>query len=538
MEFLRQLLNDLEVDRRRFLVMLALSALATTMTIAVVNLSLGREEDDSGFGLALYFLLSIIVYSVAQRSLMQEAANGAERMIADLRRSILEATRDADYAALQRIGRAPIYKAVTQEAQTISDTLPLIVVGAQQSLLLIFMSLYIAYLSTIAFVLVGLFGIFAVGFHVTRLNALHKQTDALSVTQNGLFTAFRGMHSGIKEITFNEARGADVEAQLRFQSDETRATTNRIRRHWAREYVLTQTLFYILLGVMVFVVPLFTDTYHDVVLQATMAALFMIGALSSLAQGVPAVNNTIRALRNIHNLNDRLRAAAAESDDEHPLSFDTQPKSLTLEGVSYTFHDAEGRASFVLQPTDASFHRGQISFITGGNGSGKSTLFRLMTGLVHPDAGRLLLDRVPIEAEQFGAYRDGVGVVFSDYYMFRSLFGLEDVDPSRVAALLAQFELSDKVELADGAFTTTELSAGQRKRLALIVALLQDAPILMLDEWAADQDPHFRRVFYREVLPALAAEGRIVICITHDEQYFDVADTVYAMADGQMAKVR
>jgi len=538
MEMLKQLLRDAEIDRGKFFLMLIVSALGTTMTIAVVNMALKREDGDSEFMLTAFFLLSIVIYSSAQRFLMSEASKGAERMIAELRRSVLEATRAADYASLQRIGRAPIYKAVTQEAQTISNTLPLIVVGAQQSVLLIFMSLYIAYLSTIAFVLIGLFGIFAVWFHITRLAGLHKRTEALKRTQNRLFSAFSGMLAGRKEIAFNEARGLDVVAHLQTHSARTRANTGRIRRHWAKQYVLTQTLFYILLGVMVFAVPLFTETYHGVVIQATMAALFMIGSLSSLAQGIPAVNDTARSLQNIQALNDELRACEQTSDDEEPLAAGPHPETLTLDGVGYTFKDNQGRSTFTLQPTDATFQRGEIAFITGGNGSGKSTLFRLMTGIVHPDTGYMLLDREPVPEDGFGAYRDRIGVVFSDYYLFRSLLGLGEIDPDKVSDLLARFELTGKVELVDGTFSTTDLSAGQRKRLALIVALLQDPPILMLDEWAADQDPHFRKVFYREILPSLAAEGRIIICITHDEQYFDIADTLYAMADGRMSKMR
>jgi len=538
METLSKLLREVDMNRSRLLLMLIIAALGTTMTIAVVNMALMREDGGDTFMLAMVFLLSIIVYSSAQRSVMAECAKAAELMIAHQRRSILEATRAADYASLQRIGRAPIYKAVTQETQTISNTLPLIVVGAQQSVVLVFMAFYVAYLSMFAFAIIGLFGIFTVWFHITRLNRLGERMQALKGTQNRLFTAFRGMLAGVKEIAFNEARGLDVVAELRTQSDETRVNTARIKRHWAIQYVGMQTLFYILLGVMVFVVPMFTETYHDVVIQSTMAALFMIGPLSSLAQGIPAVNDTTRALSNIHALNDQLRASAQVADDEQALSTDRHPHTLTLDGVGYTFRDSHNQPTFTLHPTDATFHRGKIAFITGGNGSGKSTLFRLMTGIVHPDVGHFLLDQVQVPSDGFGAYRDRIGVVFSDYYLFRTLVGLGDIDPAAVSELLARFELTDKVKLVDGGFTTTDLSAGQRKRLALIAAILQDPPVLMLDEWAADQDPHFRKVFYRDILPSLAAEGRIIICITHDEQYFDVADALYAMADGRMSKVR
>jgi putative ATP-binding cassette transporter len=93
-----------------------------------------------------------------------------------------------------------------------------------------------------------------------------------------------------------------------------------------------------------------------------------------------------------------------------------------------------------------------------------------------------------------------------------------------VERLIARMELSDKVGFENGRFTTSDLSTGQRKRLAMIVAMLEDREVYLFDEWAADQDSHFRDVFYREILPDFKARGKTVLAVTHDDHYWDCCD--------------
>ena len=93
-----------------------------------------------------------------------------------------------------------------------------------------------------------------------------------------------------------------------------------------------------------------------------------------------------------------------------------------------------------------------------------------------------------------------------------------------VDRLLAEFRLADKTELSDDEFSTLDLSGGQRRRLALIVSLLEKRPILLLDEWTAEQDPEFRIKFYHELLPEMMKAGLTVVVITHDDRYLDELD--------------
>jgi putative ATP-binding cassette transporter len=110
---------------------------------------------------------------------------------------------------------------------------------------------------------------------------------------------------------------------------------------------------------------------------------------------------------------------------------------------------------------------------------------------------------------------------------------MEGVDPKRVRQLLQEVGLDHKVTYQEGRFSTVALSTGQRKRLAMVVALIEDRPIYVLDELSADQDPEFRRRYYEEFLPDLRARGKTLIVVSHDDRYFHLADRVIAMEDGR-----
>jgi putative ATP-binding cassette transporter len=183
---------------------------------------------------------------------------------------------------------------------------------------------------------------------------------------------------------------------------------------------------------------------------------------------------------------------------------------------------------------DVTIRRGEVIFITGGNGSGKSTFIKLLTGLYHPDRGHLKIDGMAISADNLAGYRALMAPVFSDFHLFSRLYGLEDIAPVAAEDLLHWMEMEHVAGVKQDRFTRTDLSTGQRKRLALIAALLEDKPILILDEWAADQDSHFRKKFYRELLPELRRRGLTIIAVTHDDRYFDAADRRLHLEEGRL----
>lgn len=220
-----------------------------------------------------------------------------------------------------------------------------------------------------------------------------------------------------------------------------------------------------------------------------------------------------------------------------PLAGRSQ-KCLKLVGVNHSYHREKEDRSFMLGPFDLCLPSGELVFLVGGNGSGKTTLAMLLIGLYAPEAGEIRLNGTPVDEENRKHYRQNFSVVFSDFYLFESLLGLSasEID-AQARECLVQLQLNHKVQIENGTFSTRELSQGQRKRLALLTAYLEDRPFYVFDEWAADQDPLFKKIFYTQLLPKLKARGKTVLVITHDDRYFHVADRIIKLDDGKLGTI-
>ncbi len=200
------------------------------------------------------------------------------------------------------------------------------------------------------------------------------------------------------------------------------------------------------------------------------------------------------------------------------------------------FPRKNGGAGFEFGPVDVTFRVGEIVFIVGENGSGKTTLIKLLLGLYMPTSGQILLDGERVRTDGLDDYRQLFSAVFADYFLFDDLLAGGSDFAGRAAAYLQKLEIAHKVRVEGDAFTTTDLSTGQRKRLALVHAYLEQRPVMMFDEWAADQDPSFRRVFYRELLPDLKRQGKTLIVVSHDDRYFDAADRIIRLENGKIVE--
>ncbi|MEM8908879.1 MAG: ATP-binding cassette domain-containing protein, partial [Bacteroidota bacterium] len=191
---------------------------------------------------------------------------------------------------------------------------------------------------------------------------------------------------------------------------------------------------------------------------------------------------------------------------------------------------------FALGPVNFQVNSAETIFIYGGNGSGKSTFIKTLLQLYVQDRGSIEWDGAIVDANNRDQYRNLFAVVFSDFHLFDELYGVDQVSQELVEEYLTLFEVDHKVSINNGQFSTTQLSTGQRKRLAIIAALLENKPLLVLDEWAADQDPEFRRKFYNVILPFIKSKGITTIAITHDDAYYACCDRIYRMDYGKIVE--
>jgi putative ATP-binding cassette transporter len=218
----------------------------------------------------------------------------------------------------------------------------------------------------------------------------------------------------------------------------------------------------------------------------------------------------------------------------HETSLFDNWQSIALKNITYTYSQSQSKPPFAVGPIDLTLERGETVFLIGANGSGKSTLFMLLSGLYLPVSGGLWVDGEEVNSETRSSYRELFSSVFSDFYLFQHLldgFG-QDVENDLINEWLAHLQLSEKAKVENNRILNTQLSQGQRKRLALLIAVLEQRSILILDEWAADQDPYYRQIFYEQILPILKQKGYTVFAISHDDKYFQHADRIIQMDQG------
>jgi putative ATP-binding cassette transporter len=291
-------------------------------------------------------------------------------------------------------------------------------------------------------------------------------------------------------------------------------------------------LFFVGIGLVLFAWPLFRPIDTPALTGYTLTILYMMTPLGQILGWVPSITWANVSLRKIESLGLSIGDGEGTERAIEPIA---QWSHLEMIGATHTYYREREGEGFRLGPIDLTLEPGELVFLVGGNGSGKTTLAKLLTGLYVPEQGEIRLDGEVITAKNRESYRQLFTATFAEVVLFESLLGLEGATlDERAQKHLAELHLDRAVTVQGGVFSTTDLSKGQRKRLSLLTAYLEDRPIFVFDEWAADQDPIFKEVFYRKILPDLKAQGKAVLVITHDDRYFSEADRVIALCDGEM----
>jgi putative ATP-binding cassette transporter len=392
----------------------------------------------------------------------------------------------------------------------------------QGAVLIFFVGLYVAYLSLVAFFLtvVIVSGAGTIFHYKNRRLAAQKSESA--AWERRLFDRLIDFLDGFKEVRLNRARSNDLFDDAREVSKTAANIKIRTQAETFKMIVTSQISMYVLLGAVVFVAPNLSDSLGgSSIAKTTTALLFIVGACFGLVQAIPILLNANAAADRIERLQAALQETVAAIE---PLEEVRAPKRfdrIEMHNIVFRYVDKFSDTVFKIGPLDFTLRSGELVFITGGNGSGKSTFLRVLAGFYPPDSGDITLDGVPVNDATRDNYRALMSGIFFDYHLFQRLYGIPDPDPAEVGRLLRQFRLEDKTSLANGEFRTLDLSGGQRRRLALIVSLLERRPIMLLDEWTAEQDPEFRRKFYDELLPEMMQAGATVVVITHDDRYLD-----------------
>ncbi|MDX9882067.1 MAG: cyclic peptide export ABC transporter [Prolixibacteraceae bacterium] len=514
----------------------ALSGLSSTGVIALVNIAAIKGTTQTvSFSHFLMFLVVVGIFITTQKYILTEGVVLIEDILNKIRLRLSDKIRRADLLNIERIGNAKIYNRLTQELVFISQMSVYLITALQSAIMLIFIFGYIAFLNFVAAIILLVILLIGVMLFNKNNKKVYAKLDETNKAELDYFRSLTDILDGLKEIKLNRKKSNDLYASHNQISSVLKKLKVATGYLFSKNMVFSQAFIYIVLGAIVFVLPQLKPDFSKEIISTTTAMLFAIGPLSSLVSMIPQYEQLNLSVRNINLLEEELDQYMNLDEVQQPegenrfLHF----SKIELRGLRFQFRNGENSDAFAIGPLDLTINRGETIFLIGGNGSGKTTLLKALTLLYSKlDSGNIYVDNRLVDNTSYLEYRELYSAVFYDFHLFDKLYGLEQVDPARVNELLKLMQIEHKTEFRDNRFTRQNLSTGQRKRLALIVTLLEDKPIFIFDEWAADQDPQFKDYFYDVLLKKLKAEGKTVIAVSHDDRYFHVADRVIKMDYG------
>jgi putative pyoverdin transport system ATP-binding/permease protein len=502
--------------------------------IALISQTVGENSLPSGaaafVGLGIVTLLTA---AIARIQLVQFSQAAVFDLQMRLSRQILA----TELKPLENIGLPRLLVVLTEDIQAIATAagiLPVLVINIASAAGCM---LYIAWLSWQALALVLILTLVAsvsCGWFLRRgrywLNVARGHQDRL-------FQHFRSLIEGIKELKLHAAGRQDfLKADLEPTALQLQRTNERGLSLFAVLDSWGKFIYFFAVGLILFALPRWIGLSLEARFSYVLTFTYLLGPMENLVNKLPFLSKASVALEKIESLALSLADSEGVGVEDKAIAPADKFNRLQFKGVTHSYRSDQGDRDFTLGPVDLSVHPGELIFIIGGNGSGKSTLAKLLSGLYAPQSGSIWLDNQRIEATNQEWYRQHFAVVFSDFYLFERLLGANqavDLD-EHAQTYLKKLQLDHKVSIDRGQFSTTALSQGQRKRLTLLTAYLENRPIYLFDEWAADQDPTFKQIFYSQFLPELKAQGKTIFVISHDDHYFHLADRLIKLDYGKV----
>lgn len=434
------------------------------------------------------------------------------------------------YANLEKLGQAKLINLLNLDIPALT--------GAASSLPTIWISLitiigtlgYLIYLNTKIFIFVLVCLVIAVITYQLPIFLAVKYFGRGREHYDRVQQGVTGLIYGAKELKLSQFKSKEYINEELIAPEQATLNQNIIG-----QAIVTVTeaygeiISFLVISVVIFHLPYVYQVTQLELFGIVMALLYLTGPVGMVLGAFNNIQHGKVALKKMTGFYDMM----VEETVPFKEAGIPQWQHFRLKNIAYQYTDRLDK--FALKSISLECEKGQITFITGGNGSGKSTLSKLISLHYTPSEGQIFVDDTPLDETNISAARELVSVIYSDFYIFPKLYG--DCDSLRIHSYLQKLELDEKVKITDNRFDTVSLSDGQRKRLALLSLLLDDRPICLFDEWASDQDPRFKAIFYEEILPELKASGKVVIVISHDDRYFSCADQLVVMDQGSIREI-
>jgi len=513
----------------KLVLMSILSGVSNLVIIIMIMSALDHDRIVALKYLVFYYVLIISVYLLGRKFVQTSLIRLTSGLVYELRMKLIDNIFMTSYQKFEKIDRGRVYTALNDDVSTIGDSINTFVMLITSIITAIGAFIY---LGTIAFwatilTLILVASIATVYYSVSR--STRKYYEQARDARSFFMRLINNMIDGFKEISLRDYKKLTYKADVETSAREYRNKISRADIRFVNAFLVGESLLVLLLGGVSFGIPeIFPDIKFYTVVSFVIVLLYLIGPINGILGAVPAIMRLRVAWSRIQQFIGEIPADRSSEVILAPLYNAVQ--NMKAVGLKFRYKNVEDGEVFEIGPIDLEVNSGEIVFIIGGNGSGKTTLSKLLTGLYAPDDGMVMINDTVVSGQQLGMF---YSAVFSPPHIFEKLYVETSYTPELLDKYLKLLNLSEKVSVSDGRYSTIDLSGGQRKRLALLQCYLEDAPIYLFDEWAADQDPGFRNFFYRTLLPEMRRLGKIVIAITHDDHYFDVADKVFRMKNGK-----
>ncbi|HEC5281315.1 TPA: multidrug ABC transporter permease/ATP-binding protein [Enterobacter cloacae] len=516
-----------------FIAVMALSLASAALgigLIAFINVRLIEMVDTSLSVLPEFLGLLLLLMAVTLGSQLALTALG-HHFVFRLRSEFIKRILDTQVERVEQLGSASLLAGLTSDVRAITIAFVRLPELVQGIILTVGSAAYLAWLSSKMLAVTALWITITIWGGFLLVSRVYKHMAVLRETEDKLYNDYQTVLEGRKELTLNRERAEHIFNNLyipdarEYRHHIIRADTFHLSAvNWSNIMMLGA------IGLVFWMANSLGWADTNVAATYSLTLLFLRTPLLSAVGALPTLLSAQVAFNKLK----KFDLAPFKAEFPRPQAFPNW-QTLELRNVTFRYQDN----AFSVGPVNLTIHRGELLFLIGGNGSGKSTLAMLLTGLYQPQSGDILLDGRALNAEKPEDYRKLFSAVFTDVWLFDQLLGSEgqQANPALVEKWLAHLQMSHKLELQDGKILNLKLSKGQKKRVALLLALAEERDIILLDEWAADQDPHFRREFYQVLLPLMQAMGKTIFAISHDDHYFIHADRLLEMRDGKLSEL-
>jgi len=506
---------------------------SNTILLSMINDFISGTSG-TGITKTIVFFSVLLLSIFTQRFFQVKIIKLTQNIITNTRLRVINEVRETEALKFKKIGPDKIFASLTYDTVVIGNAASFFVNVCTSMVTVLCCLIYLGYISLISFSFTIVAMILGVLVYMLNDKMIRADMEKANKKQEELFGRINDLLTGFRDIKINREKN-DVlfEKYITPICHESEVLNIRSLVRYMNNGLLGEFVMLLMISFMIFVLPKTGVLQNHVIVETIVLILYMLGPVTNIFNIIPVYSGATVAINRISELMTSINSKNKKPSDQFEVK--TEFNSIIVDKLCFGYNDKG--SDFKVGPVSMRIQEGEIIFISGGNGSGKTTFIKMLTGLYPYNGGSLECDGEKINSENLGAYQSLYTCIYSDAFLFKNVYSIKELDKKKIQEYLCYLKLDHIVTYDNYTFSPSDLSTGQRKRLALIHALIENRPILILDEWAADQDPVFRKYFYHVILPDLKKQGKTVIAITHDDNYYYTADRIIFFEYGLVREI-